>query len=159
MADNSNNFSNKPPGQLVANREAPSAISLFSCCWNLISAYSVAKFLICKVLILKEWKEASLYNVGTYFSSKVKVAKGTVYWDKNLLWKQLLHLYAQNTSNSVFIGVSIKFLQIINSYLKRKWQKFIQKFYKWKVQEEILFFYLYFTWLCGSWMLQRVLEK
>ena len=47
----------------------------------------------------------------------------------------------------------------INSVSKQKWQKFIQKIYWWKVLKTILSFYLYSTWLCVSWKLQRILEK
>ena len=43
--------------------------------------------------------------------------------------------------------------------LKMKWTKvYSQNFYYWKVQETISSFYLYFTWLCVSWKLQRHFE-
>ena len=58
-----------------------------------------------------------------------------------------------------FFVMKKKAFLLLNS--DRKWigQKYLTRFYEWKVQETILFFYLYFIWLLESWKPQRILEK
>ena len=78
------------------------------------------------------------------------------------LWKNGIGTMAQFIYDGIFSHCKTSPIDQIGKNklcFETKMTKVYSKIYQWKVLKTILFFYLYFTWLCASWKLKRILEK
>ena len=116
-----------------------------------------------KCQLLKVYKLLDFWDddLGKHLTSKYKqkdaLTTTVSLTFKNILLCQLilLMLYPRFLSLMLFLLEG----QIHRLLFEMNQTNVFQRIYKWKVQKTILFFYLYFTWVCVSWKPEGILTK
>ena len=121
-----------------------------------------------------------LLNIRAYNFNRVRICKGYFSWDSFFFLSRMNQSLTQNWHRLVYkskaaswihngweqkllidMKIALKYALKMDhkDWPAKKVTIYFPIFYLVKSSENTLFFYLHFTWLCGSWNHQRVLKK